>query len=97
MKTETSEMVQKIRNFDFFKEKILGLEKYFPFFSRNIFDLKNLYFVLDCFLYQPQIFPGIQKSYLENRAIILESRAATNRAVVIFRGITRNSAETRKS
>ena len=48
------ENVSKNIVFDFFKEKILDLEKYFPvsFFSRNILGLENLYFVMAFVLYQ---------------------------------------------
>ena len=49
---------------------MFGLEKYFFDFFEIFFDLEMFYFFVDFFLYKSEIFSGIQKSYLENRAII---------------------------
>ena len=65
------------------------------FYDKHFWSWKFLFWY-GFFLYQSQNFPGIQKSHLENRATILESRAAPQRAIVIFRGIPRKYAETRK-
>ena len=44
----------------------------FRLFWQSFFDLENIYFISGFFLYQSEIFSGIQKSYLENRASILK-------------------------
>ena len=41
-------------------------------FSTFVFDLEKMSFIVDIFLYQSEIFPETQKSYLENRANILK-------------------------
>ena len=55
---------------DFFSENFLISKNIFSTFSRKFFDLEIFYFCVDFFLYQSEIFSGIQKSYLENRTII---------------------------
>ena len=62
---------------DFFIEKnrkMFGLEKYFFDFFDIFFNLENIYFLMDFFLYRSEIFPRFQKSYLENRAVSLNIR-----------------------
>ena len=74
----------KSQNFDFsltFQKKKIGKclvsKNIFSIFSTTFFDLENLYFCMDFFVCQSEISPGIQKSYLENRAIILKIRKTT--------------------
>ena len=57
---------------DFFSENFLVSKNIFSTFSRFFFDLECFYLCMDFFLYQSEIFSGIQKSYLENRASILK-------------------------
>ena len=57
---------------DFFSEKKMVSKNIFSAFSTNFFDLELFYFCVDFFLYQSEIFSGIQKSYLENRASIIK-------------------------
>ena len=56
----------------FFLRKKNCSKNKFSTFSRKFFDLEKFYFCMDFFLYQSEIFSGIQKSYLENRARILK-------------------------
>ena len=51
---------------------MFGLEKYFFDFFDKVFYLEKNYFVFGFFLCQSEIFSGIQKPYLENRASILK-------------------------
>ena len=54
--------------------KMFGLEKYFSICFEKIFHVENFYFCMNFSLYQSKNFPGIQKSYLENRAMNLNIR-----------------------
>ena len=73
IKNENSEIdfsrISKFSLFiDFSKEKVLETfwsRKYFSILFREMFDLNFINFCMDFSLYQSEIFPGIQKSYLE--------------------------------
>ena len=56
--------------------KMFGLEKYFSMSFRKIFVSKKYFLEKYFLLLRSKICPGIQKSYLEQRAIVLKIRTA---------------------
>ena len=57
----------KIFFFDFF-----DLENYFSIFSSRKFSHQEKFIFFEKIFSNPKIYPGIRKSYLENRTIILK-------------------------
>ena len=92
-----SEKKSKFRNFQFsliFPKKIVDffyLEKYFSTFFEKKNHLEKTYFQNICLLCRSEIFPGIKKSYLENRTGKLNIRKTKKSVFFILNIIYRPS------